>query len=84
VIQPVLNVDLQFYSSGLDPVIRMLELAGVLAFAAAALGIWSSWRLARLQVPRSWRMRAFIAAAGLLGIAWIAAIGGLARLSLNY
>jgi hypothetical protein len=84
VLQPVLNVDLQFYSSRLDPVIRMLELAGVLAFAAAGVGVWSAWRLARLQVPRSWRIRAFVAAAGLLGVVWIAVIGGLARLSLNY
>jgi CubicO group peptidase (beta-lactamase class C family) len=84
VIQPVLSLDLGFYSSKLDPVIRMMELAGVLAFAAAALGLWSAWRLARLPVPRSLRTRAFIAAAGLLGVVWIAVIGGLARQSLNY
>jgi CubicO group peptidase (beta-lactamase class C family) len=84
VIQPVLSLDLGFYSSKLDPVIRMMELPGVLAFAAAALGLWSAWRLARLPVPRSLRIRAFIAAAGLLGIVWIAVIGGLARQSLNY
>jgi hypothetical protein len=62
----------------------MLELGGVLAFAAATVGIWSAWRLARLEVPLFLRIRAFITAAGLLGVVWIAVIGGLARLSLNY
>jgi hypothetical protein len=84
VIRPVLTSDLDFYSSRLDPVIRMLELGGVLAFAAATVGIWSGWRLARLEVPLLLRIRAFITAAGLLGVVWIAVIGGLARLSLNY
>jgi CubicO group peptidase (beta-lactamase class C family) len=84
VIRPVLTSDLDFYSSRLDPVIRMLELGGVLAFAAATVGIGSAWRLARLEVPLFLRMPAFIAAAGLLGVVWIAVIGGLARLSLNY
>jgi hypothetical protein len=40
--------------------------------------------LALLKVPLFMRIRAFVAAASLLGIVWIAVIGGLARLSLNY
>jgi hypothetical protein len=84
VIRPVLSFNLEFYSTRLDPVIRILQVAGILAFAAAAVGIWSALRLARLNVPRFLRIRAFIAAAGLLGVVWIAVIGGLARLSVNY
>jgi CubicO group peptidase (beta-lactamase class C family) len=84
VVQPVLTLDLAFYSSRLDPLIRTMQLAGVLAFVAAGLGLWSAWRLAQLKVPRSLRIRAFVVAAGLLGVVWIAVIGGLTRLSLNY
>jgi CubicO group peptidase (beta-lactamase class C family) len=84
VLRPVLTFDLDFYSARLDPVIRMLQVAGILAFAAAAVGVWSAWRLALLKVPLFMRIRAFVAAASLLGIVWIAVIGGLARLSLNY
>jgi CubicO group peptidase (beta-lactamase class C family) len=84
VLRPVLTFDLDFYSARLDPVIRILQVAGILAFAAVAVGIWSAWRLGRLKVPRWLRIRACIAAAGLLGVVWIAVIGGLTRLSLNY
>jgi CubicO group peptidase (beta-lactamase class C family) len=84
IIRPVLTVDLGFYSSRLDPVVRVMQLAGILAFAAAGLGLWSAWRLAQLKVPRSLRIRGFVVAAGLLGVVWIAVIGGLTRFSLNY
>jgi hypothetical protein len=84
IIRPVLTVDLGFYSSRLDPVVRVMQLAGVLAFAAAGLGLWSAWRLAQLKVPRTLRIRGFVVAAGLLGVVWIAVIGGLTRFSLNY
>jgi CubicO group peptidase (beta-lactamase class C family) len=84
IIQPVLALDVGFFSSRLDPVIRIMQLAGVLAFAAAAIGLWSAWRMAQLDVPRSLRIRSFVVAAGLLGVVWIAVIGGLTRFSLNY
>jgi CubicO group peptidase (beta-lactamase class C family) len=84
VLRPVLSLDLDFYSSGLDPVVAILEAAGVLAIAAAVLGIWSAWRLSRLRVPRKLPFWGFVTAAGLLGVVWIGFIGGLIRFSLNY
>jgi hypothetical protein len=84
IIRPVLSVDLQFYSTQLDPVVRAMQLAGILAFAAAGLGLWSAWRLTQLKAGRSLRIRTCVVAAGLLAIAWIAVIGGLTRFSLNY
>jgi hypothetical protein len=84
IIRPVLNVDIQFYSARLDPVVRTMQLAGILAFAAAGIGLWNAWRLTQLKVARSLRIRAWVVAAGLLAIVWIAVIGGLTRFSLNY
>jgi hypothetical protein len=84
IIRPVLTVDLEFYSSRLDPVVRTLQVAGIFAFAAAGLGLWSAWRLAQLKVPCSLRIRGVVVATGLLGVVWIAVIGGQTRFSLNY
>jgi CubicO group peptidase (beta-lactamase class C family) len=84
VLLPTLNLELDFYSSGLDPIVGTLEAAGLLAIAAAVLGIWSAWRLSRLNIPRKLPFWGFVTAAGLLGVAWIGIIGGLIRFSLNY
>jgi CubicO group peptidase (beta-lactamase class C family) len=84
ILQPTLNLELDFYSSGLDPIVGTLEAAGLLAIAAALIGIWSAWRLSRLSVPRRLPLWGFVTAAGLLGVVWIGIIGGLIRFSLNY
>ena len=84
ILRPTLNLELDFYSSSLDPVIGTMEAAGVLAIAAAVLGIWSAWRLSRLNIPRKLPFWGFVTAAGLVGVVWIGIIGGLIRFSLNY
>ena len=84
ILRPTLNLELDFYSSSLDPVVGTMEAAGLLAIAAAALGVWSAWRLSRLNVPRKLPFWGFVTAAGLLGVVWIGFIGGLIRFSLNY
>ena len=84
ILRPTLNLELDFYSSSLDPIVGTLEVAGLLAIAAAVLGIWSAWRLSRLNVPRRLPLWGFVTAAGLLGVLWIGFIGGLIRFSLNY
>jgi hypothetical protein len=84
ILRPTLNLDLDFYSSGLDPVVGTLEAAGLLAMAAAALGIWGAWRLSRLHIPRRLRLGGLVTAAALLGVVWIGVVGGLIRFSLNY
>jgi CubicO group peptidase (beta-lactamase class C family) len=84
ILRPTLNLELDFYSSSLDPTIGALEAAGLLAIAAAVLGIWSAWRLSRLNIPRRLPLGGFVTAAALLGVAWIGIIGGLIRFSLNY
>ena len=84
ILRPTLNLELDFYSSSLDPIVGALEVAGLLAIAAAVLGIWSAWRLSRLDIPRKLPFWGFVTAAGLLGVVWIGFIGGLIRFSLNY
>jgi len=83
-LRPLLNTELDLYSSSLDPVVRALQLAGLLAIAAAALGVWSAWRLSRLSIPRTSRVWGCIVAVGLLGVVWIGIMGGLFRFSVNY
>jgi hypothetical protein len=84
ILRPTLNLELDYYSSSLDPIVGALEAAGLPAIAAAVLGIWSAWRLSRLKIPRRLPLGGFVTAAALLGVVWIGIIGGLIRFSLNY
>ena len=84
ILRPVLSLELDFYGRSLDPIVGTLEAAGLLAIAAAVLGIWSAWRLSRLNIPRRLPLGSFVIAAGLLGVVWTGIIGGLIRFSLNY
>jgi hypothetical protein len=83
-LKPVLGVELWVYSMRLDPMVRALQIAGLLAIAAAVLGIWCLWRIAGLQASRfAWIRNAALAAA-LLGIVWIGFAGKLFSFNLNY
>ena len=83
-LRPLLTVDLEVYRSSLDPIVRGLQFAGVLAIAAAVLGIWSAGRLFRLNVARKSKVWGLIVAVSLVGVVWIGFIGGLFRFSVNY
>jgi hypothetical protein len=81
---PLLTNDLQVFSTHLDPVVRMMQLAGLLVVAAAGVGIWVAWRM--FQTDSTWLSRLWnvAVAASLLGIAWIAFMGNLLSFNLNY
>ena len=83
-LAPVLSVELWVYSWRLDPVVRMLQLAGLVIIAAAALGVWALWRISRLQSTRIAWVRNTAIAAALLGIVWFAFRGKLLSFNLNY
>jgi hypothetical protein len=83
-LTPVLSVELWVYSSRHDAAVRTLQLAGLLAIAAAAVGIWALWRSSRLQSSRMLWMRNAVLAAALLGIVWIGFLGHLFSFNLNY
>jgi hypothetical protein len=83
-LTPVLSVELWVYSSRLDAAVRALQLAGLLALAAAAVGLWALWRSTRLQSSRILWLRNAVLAAALLGIVWIGFLGNLFSFNLNY
>ena len=83
-LKPVLSLDLQVYSAALDPVVRMLQLAGLGTIAAAAVGLWSMWRLPRLGVTMRFRLWNGALVAAMLGIVWIGFVGRLLSFNLNY
>ncbi len=84
VLLPVLNVQLDFYSTRLDPVVRTLQVGGVIVLAAAVIGAWSFGRLYRLEASWPARIGNAATAAALAGIVWIGFMGGLIGFNLNY
>jgi hypothetical protein len=83
-LKPVLSLDLQVYSAALDPVVRTLQWAGLAAIAAAAVGLWSTWRLFKLDGSIHYRLWNGALAAAMLGIVWIGFVGKLISFNLNY
>lgn len=84
VLLPVLSVQLDYYSSALDPVIRMLQIGGVIVVLVAVAGLWSIWRLRGVQQFWVYRVANGLIAIALLGLVWIGVIGGLIGFNLNY
>jgi len=84
VLTPVLSIQLDFYSTALDPVIRTLQVTGLVVIALAAVGCWNVWRLCSSEVSWPARVGNGLIAAALLGLVWIGVIGGLISFNLNY
>jgi CubicO group peptidase (beta-lactamase class C family) len=84
-LQPVLNLELQVYSTAFDPVVRALQWAGIVVIAAAAATIWSIWRRLKLEpISLMYRLRYGLLAFAMLGIVWIGFMGQLISFNLNY
>jgi hypothetical protein len=81
---PVLSLQLEVYGTRLDPVVLTLECSGLLAIAAAGVGLWSTWRLFREGAPLLSKIWGVAVAAALLGVVWIGAMGGFIGINLNY
>lgn len=84
VLLPVLSVQLDFYSTAHDPLIRTLQVAGLVVIALTLGGIWGVWRLCRLEGSWLYRIGNGLIAMGLVGLVWIGFIGGLISFNLNY
>lgn len=84
VLQPVLKTDLQVYGPALDPVVRIMQVAGLVAIAVAAVGIWIAWRMFQAKAPWLSRIWTAAIAAALIGVVWIGVMGQLISFSLNY
>jgi hypothetical protein len=83
-LQPVLSTSLWVYSWRLDPVVRALQIAGLLVIAASLVGLWALWQSSRLQSSRIVWVRNVALAAAMLGIVWIGVVGQLMSFNLNY
>jgi hypothetical protein len=83
-LEPVVSVSLWVYSWRLDPVVRILQLAGLVVIVASAVGLWALWRISRLQSSRIVWLRNAALAAALMGIVWIGFAGKLLSSNLNY
>jgi hypothetical protein len=83
-LAPVLSVSLWVYSWRFDPVVRALQLAGLLVIAATAVGLWALWRISSLQSSRLVWLRNAALAAALIGVVWIGFAGKLMSFNLNY
>ena len=81
---PVLSIQLDFYSSAHDSLIRALQLGGLVVIAIAALGVYSVWRLCRFEKSWPYRIGNGLIAAAMLGLVWIGYVGGLLSFDLNY
>lgn len=84
VLAPVVKLELEFYSSRLDPLIRTLQVGGVAVVIANAFGVLSLWQLGRLKSGWSGWLRAGLMAAAFAGIVWIGLIGQLIGFNLDY
>ena len=83
-LKPVLSLDIQIYSAAFDPVVRTLQFAGLAVIAAAAIGLWSTWRLFKIEASMPCRLWNGALAAAMLGILWIGFVGKLISFNLNY
>jgi CubicO group peptidase (beta-lactamase class C family) len=84
ILLPVVSTQLDFYNAGLDPVVRVLQIAGVLVLVLAAVAIWGFGRAFKRKVTWLARVGNGAIAAALVGLAWIGVIGGLISFNLNY
>jgi hypothetical protein len=84
IIQPLLNTDLALYDTAHDWLVRSLQISGLLAIAAALVGVWAAWRMLRADVSRLSRIWSVLVALALLGVVWVAWIGQLMSWNLNY
>jgi CubicO group peptidase (beta-lactamase class C family) len=83
-IQPILGSDVQVYTSQLDPVVRTLQVSGLLVIIAAAIGVWVAWRMSAVRAPWLSRIWNVMLAASFIGVVWIGVVGKLMSWNLNY
>lgn len=84
ILKPILSSDVVFYTSGLDPVLRLLQIAGIIPIGGAIVGVWNA--CLSIGSAQRWAIKAakvFVALA-LIGVCWIAFVGGLLTFTLNY
>jgi CubicO group peptidase (beta-lactamase class C family) len=83
-LKPILAIQVDVYAASLDPVVRALQVAGLLVLAAAAVGLWCAYKTVRSDTTWLSRIWTVLVAAALLGVAWVGLNGQLIGFNLNY
>jgi CubicO group peptidase (beta-lactamase class C family) len=83
-LKPILGNDVAFYTSALDPAIRLLQIAVIVPVLGAIAGLWNAAQTVRSSRGLAFKIGSVLVAASLLGVLWIACVGGLASWTLNY
>jgi hypothetical protein len=84
VLKPILGNDVAFYTSALDPAIRLLQISVIVPVLGAVAGLWNAAHTVRSPKGWAFKIGSVLVAASLLGVLWIACVGGLASWTLNY
>jgi CubicO group peptidase (beta-lactamase class C family) len=83
-IKPLLNTDVGVYRTGIDWLVGLLEVSGLLAIGAAVAGVWVAYRMLRTDATRWTRTWAVLVALALVGVVWLGIVGQLITWNLNY
>jgi hypothetical protein len=84
VLSPILSLQIDFYTTAHDGLIRFMQLTGLIVMALAVVGVFSYWRLLKCGVSWPSRIGNGLIAAALVGVVWIGLIGQLMSFNLNY
>ena len=83
-LAPILSTQLDGYNDELNGTIRLLQVAAIVPLAGAVVGLWNVRLVFGAARPWGARVRSVFLAAALLGLVWVAWMGGLIGWSLNY
>lgn len=83
-LKPILGNEVSFYTTALDPLVRTMQVASIIPLLGAVAGIWNAVLAIRSRPSLFAKAGSVIIAAALLGVLWIAVVGGLTSYTLNY
>jgi CubicO group peptidase (beta-lactamase class C family) len=83
-LQPVLQNRLDAYGPSLDGLLRTLQIGAVVPIAGASVGLWNAWLTIRSNRHWAAKVGSVLLAAALIGIVWLAWVGGLMSFNLEY
>ncbi|MEP7247357.1 MAG: serine hydrolase domain-containing protein [Gammaproteobacteria bacterium] len=83
-LRPILGNHLDVYDSTLDPMLRLLQFAGLVLIVAAAAALWSAWHTLKGPARLSSRIASALVALAMLQSVWIAVQFHLIGLSVSY
>ncbi|NTZ43266.1 beta-lactamase family protein [Altererythrobacter sp. SALINAS58] len=84
ILQPVLANDLHVYDDSLDSWVRLMQVAAIVPIAGVLICAWNSWLAFKDGRGRLAIAGSLLLLAAMIGVLWIAYMGGLMSWNLNY